>query len=203
MEQLQVILANDIIYVHGTVNGIEATFTLVEIGLWSAVVDKAEDYKYVIVITAYNSLGTPTTYEATMYKFDGYIPSKFDWTKYDYYNAEDLVRVESNTQFIADELTKLSYIPNIDVIKTDWDEEKLPYRNEIKRVERNIDALKECFYTPIGWQNIKDWDVEKKFNYLDAIRFEQNLHALLTTLENLKANMKYSGTFASGQEVVL
>lgn len=45
-EQLSVKLGLDIIYVYGTVNGVEATFTLVEAGIWSAVVDKAVDGKY-------------------------------------------------------------------------------------------------------------------------------------------------------------
>ena len=67
-EQLAVQLTLDIIYVYGEVNGAVAEFTLTAPGVWSAVVPKAEDGRYEVTITAYNSLGTPTTYSAVLYK---------------------------------------------------------------------------------------------------------------------------------------
>jgi len=135
MEQLQVNLGLDVIYVNGTVNGVEATFTLVETGLWSAVVDKAADGKYAVVITAYNSLGTPTTYENTIYKLDNLIQSKLDWTQWDYYNAEDLVRVEANTQFVADYLEVWDIMRYLLTVKADWAMQDY-HDTQINRIEK-------------------------------------------------------------------
>lgn len=202
-EQLQVNLGLDIIYVYGTVNGIEATFNLVEAGIWSAVVPKAADGKYIISIAAYNSLGTSTTYEATMYKLSGLIQSKLDWTQWDYYNAEDLIRVEANTQFVADYLGSMGYIAGLQQVKTDWTMFGFPTIAEINRVEDNIDALKECFYAPAGWGDRKTWSKGKKFNWKDALRYEKNLHLLTQMINLIKDATVYAGTFNAGQEVIL
>ncbi len=202
-EQISVNLANDIIYVYGIVNDVEVSFELVEIGVWSAVVDKAEDGRYVVSITAYNSLGTQTEYNTTIYKLGGLIPPKMNWARYDYYNAADLVRVEANTQYIADMLIDMGYIPDVGAIKADWEMTDFPYLSEIKRVDINIDELKNCFYAPDGWENKKDWDTNKTFSYVDANRFEKNLYLLDYIIELLKDGTIYSGTFYSGQDVIL
>lgn len=202
-EQLQVNLGLDVIYVHGTVNGIEATFTLVDTGIWSAVVDKAPDGKYEVVITAYNSLGTHTTLETTIYKLDGLIQSKLDWTQWDYYNAEDIIRVEANTQFVADYLATMGYIADLQGVKADWTMLDFPTITEINRIENNINALQECFYAPEGWQNKKTWSKGKRFSWEDALRYEKNLHLLTEMINLIKDATVYSGTFSSGQEVIL
>lgn len=202
-EQLNVSLGLDVVYVYGTVNGVEATFNLVESGIWSAVVQKAADGKYIVSITAYNSLGTPTTYEATIYKLDGLIQSKLDWTQWDYYNVEDLFRVEANTQFVADYLGSMGYNADLQQVKTDWTMFGFPTITEMNRIENNIDALKECFYAPEGWQDKKTWIKGKKFSWEDALRFERNLHLLTQMINLIKDATIYSGTFNSGQEVIL
>lgn len=202
-EQISVNLANDIIYVYGIVNDVEVSFELVEIGVWSAVVDKAEDGRYVVSITAYNSLGTQTEYNTTIYKLGGLISPKINWTRHDYYNAADLVRVEANVQYIKDILADMGYLPDIDTIRADWEMTDFPYLSEIKRVDINIDELKNCFYAPDGWENKKDWDTNKTFSYIDANRFEKNLYLLDYIIGLLKDGTIYSGTFYSGQDVVL
>lgn len=202
MEQVQVSLGLDIIYVHGSVNGIEATFSLVETGLWSAVVDKAVNGKYTVVITAYNSLGTATTYETTIYKLEGLIQSKLDWTQWDYYNAEDLIRVEANTQFVADYLESMGYIAGLQQIKVDWTMLDYPTLSTINKIESNIEKLKNCFYAPNGWQDRKTWVTKMKFSYQDALRFEKNLDLLVKIIDLIKNSTKYAGTFSAGQEVI-
>ena len=203
MEQLNISLGLDIIYVHGTVNGTEATFTLVDTGIWSAVVPKAADGKYAVVITAYNSLGTPTTLETVIYKLDGLIQSKLDWTQWDYYNAEDLIRVEANTQFVADYLSTMGYIADLQGVKVDWTMLDFPTITEINRIENNINSLQECFYAPEGWQDRKIWLRGKKFSWEDALRYEMNLHLLTQMINLIKDATVYAGTFNSGQEVIL
>jgi hypothetical protein len=202
-EQLQVNLGLDTIYVYGTVNGVEATFTLVEVGIWSAVVEKAVDHKYVVVITAYNALGTPTTYETIIYKLEGLIAPKLDWTRNDYYNVEDLVRVEANTQYIAEMLNEMGYKADLQLIKVDWDMHDFPFISRFNKIENNLDALKEGFYLPEGWKNKKTWIKGMRFSWEDALRYEKNLHLLTEMIDLIKDATVYSGTFNSGQEVII
>ena len=74
---------------------------------------------------------------------------------------------------------------------------------EINRVEDNINALKECFYAPAGWENKKTWAKGKKFSWEDALRYEKNLHLLTHMINLIKDATVYAGTFNSGQEVIL
>lgn len=202
-EQLSIKLNLDIIYVYGTVNGVEATFSLVEAGIWQAVVDRAEDGRYEVVITAYNSLGTPTVYETVIYKLNELIQSKLNWTKDDYYNAEDLVRVEANIQFVADYLESMGYHAELQEIYANWKMEDFPFRSYINRIETNIDALQECFYAPEGWGEKKTWVQDMKFSWQDALRYEKNLQLLTEIINLIKDGTVYAGTFYAGQEVIL
>lgn len=202
MERISIKLGLGIVYVSGKVNDIEKEFTLEENGIWTTIAEKAEDSKYKIEITAYNSLGTSTTLETVIYKLDGLIQSKLDWTQWDYYNAEDLVRVEANTQFVADYLATMGYIADLQEVKADWAMQDFPTIAQINRIEDNIDALQECFYAPEGWDNKKIWAKGKKFSWEDALRYEKNLYLLTEIINLIKDATVYSGTFSAGQEVI-
>lgn len=201
IEQLKVSLGLDINYVYGTVNGVEANFSLSAPGIWTAIVSKSNDGKYVIEITAYNSLGTVTQYNVTIYRLDDLITPKLDWKSTDYYNAEDLSRVEANTQCIYDYLIDMGYVPSLGLIKS-WNSVGFPGLDEINRVENNIEALGISFYKPAGWGNKKIWINGKKFDYTDANRYENNLALLMQMIKLIKDNIKYSGAFSAGEEVI-
>jgi len=128
---------------------------------------------------------------------------KLDWTQLDNYNFEDLNRVESNVQSIANLLEEMAYVPELQAVKIDWDMKTLPTLTQINRVESNMDALRQSFYAPAGWDNRKTWILDMKFNWEDALRFERNLDLLQQLIKLVKDSMKYSGTFNSGQEVIL
>ncbi|HCX63440.1 MAG TPA: hypothetical protein DHU59_13525 [Clostridiales bacterium] len=128
---------------------------------------------------------------------------KLDWTQLSYYNAEDLTRVESNVQSVADLLEEMAYIPELQAVKDDWNMQNLPTLTQINRIESNIDALRQSFYTPVGWEDRKTWIIGMKFNWEDALRFERNLNLLQQLIGLVKDSMKYAGTFVSGQEVIL
>lgn len=136
-------------------------------------------------------------------QIDGSIQSKLNWTKRDYYNAEDLVRVEVNTQFVAEYLETMGYLAELQEVKADWLMQNFPTISEINRIENNIEALRECFYAPQGWKNKKTWIKGMKFSWEDALRYEKNLHLLTQMINLIKDATVYSGTFNSGQEVIL
>lgn len=128
---------------------------------------------------------------------------KLDWTQLDNYNFEDLNRVESNVQSIANFLEEMAYVPELQAIKEDWTMRGFPTLTQINRIESNIDALRQSFYAPTGWDNRKTWISGMKFNWEDALRFESNLNLLQQLINLVKDSMKYSGTFSAGQEAIL
>lgn len=198
-EQLAINLTLDIIYVYGVVNGSVADFALTAPGVWSAVVPKAEDGRYEVTITAYNSLGTPTVYSTVIYKLNELMPLKTDWGALDYYNAVDLNRVEANTQYIADYLNILSYLVTLEPIETGRDYKSIAFADELSRVERNIHAVATGFITPSGYEQPKGWAALAPFDYREANRLERNLQLLYTWATGVVASFKRCGTFICGE----
>lgn len=203
MEQLSVHLMPDTIYVHGTVNGAEADFSLTAPGTWTATVPKAEDGRYDVMITAYNSLGTPTEYSTTIYKLEDMLPGKTDWKADDYYNADDLNRVEANTQFIAEFLQSMDYVIPLEPVETGRNKESIEFADGLSRVERNIELIRNKFLTPPGYAAGKVWTALMAFSYIDANRLERNLELLYKWGLIAKDNLRYCGTFACGEEGVI
>ncbi len=201
-ETLAVTLGLDVIYVSGTVNGLEAEFALVGPGVWEAIVPKAEDGMYAVSITAYNSLGTPTTYQTTIYRGEGLIPLKTDWGPQDFYRPDDLNRVEADTQYIAEFLEEAGYAVELEAIRVDRDVQGYEFADSLSRVERNIDALKAAFVEPPGYEQPKVWQAGKRHSYVDANRLERNLQVLYDWAVGVVASLKYCGTFVCGEEVI-
>lgn len=198
-EQLNVSLALDVIYVHGTVNGVEADFTLTAPGVWTATVPRAEDGRYVVSITAYNSLGTPTVYETTIVKLDDLLPLKTDWVATDTYNADDLNRVEASTDYIAGRLAEAGYPATLGTIDTGRTIERIEFADMLNRVESNIDALHSAFVALPNYQEPKEWGAGMPFDYRDANRLERNLLLIYTWLNRTIDAFRYCGTFACGE----
>lgn len=199
-ETLSVALGLEVIYVSGMVNGIEAVFSLAAPGVWEAVVPKAEDGLYHVSITAYNSLGTPTTYETTIYRGEGLIPLKTDWGPQDYYGPDDLNRVEANTQFIAEYLGTAGYPVALEDVKVDRDVTDYEFADSLTRVEQNIDAIRAVFMEPPGYQQPRAWQAGKRHSYVDANRVEQNLQLLYDWAVVVVGGLRYCGTFYCGED---
>ncbi len=125
------------------------------------------------------------------------------WTKESTYEAVDLNRVENNTEHISNLLAQYGYASGIISIIKNRTIESYDDITSINRVESNINKLKNCFYTPEGWQARKTWIANMKFDYTDAFRYENNLNMLFNLANTLIDNLKYTGTFSSGQEVIL
>lgn len=202
MEQLSINLASDISYVSGIVNGEEATFSLTSPGIWSATVPKAEDGRYTIEITAYNNLGTPTVYNTIIYKLEGMIPGKTNWTSNDYYNAEDLNRVEANTQFVAEYLESIDFTIPLEEVKAGRDMISIDFISSINRIERNLDSVRSNMITPPGYGPMRVWTNRIGFDYRDANRYERNLELLYKWAHLIFDSYKYCGEFVCGEDVI-
>ena len=203
IEQVEVKLALDIIYVHGTVNDVEANFQLQEEGLWVAIVEKSLDYRYVISITTYNSLGNETTYNTTLYKPEQFEMVKTDWTPTDYYNFQDINRVESNTKLISDLVVIFKSESNIGDITADRDMKSIEFADSLNRLENNIKTLINELNTPTGVEEPKTyWSYNMPFSFEDANRLEKNLLILYKYVTGNINNFKYCGMFTCGDEGV-
>jgi hypothetical protein len=116
-----------------------------------------------------------------------------------YINWGDLSRIEINCRYIAEQLNLYGYKVNI-TVKTDWDMAEFPYLIEINRIRDNINTLITAYHKMLGSPDIKYWN---SLNWQDMNSLEQNLLNLNNLLELMKQSFRYSGTFYSGQEVVL
>lgn len=203
-EQLSVQLGLDIVYVNGLVNGEVADFQLTGEGVWSATVPSNDEGRYEIEINAYNTLGTMSTYSTVIYFWDGLILPITNWTSSDHYNAADLVRVEANTQYVADTMITAGYHPALAEFKLDWTKTDIPFISDINRIERNILALAQVLRMqmyPDGWEDpVTNWASGMGFDYQDANRLEKNIALLYDLVIRAIANFKYTGTFACGEE---
>jgi hypothetical protein len=132
-----------------------------------------------------------------------WINPKTNWTNEDYYNAEDINRVENNTLEVANYLNDLQYVISLETVKTDRNMTSIDFLSSINRIERNIDTIKNNFLIPPDYQNKKNWTLGMGFSYLDANRWENNLNSLYKWALAVKDNYKYCGTFYIGEEVIL
>jgi hypothetical protein len=101
MQTLSVWVGVNIIYLYGTVNGVEATFTLTGGGHWEATVPRSEDDIYTISLQAYSVSGLEYEGTYTIHLLTGWITPKTDWTHDDYENVEDFNRQKHNVKYIA------------------------------------------------------------------------------------------------------
>lgn len=66
-ETLRATLPVDVVYVYGTVNGEETTWTRTQGDDWESIVDRVPDDTYVIHLEATNSAGTQADFDFTLY----------------------------------------------------------------------------------------------------------------------------------------
>lgn len=198
-ENLSINLSNDISYVYGKVNGVEADFTLSAPGIWSTTVDKSLDGKYLIEITVYNNAGTYINYNTAIYKLDKILGLKTDWTSEEYYNLEDFNRVEINTQFLKDYLARIGYKTKDLEFIIDRNYNNIDFLSSINRIENNIENIKNSFITPPNYLGNKAWTFGLGFSYVDANRLEKNLEQLYFWAQKTEESFLYCGQINCGE----
>lgn len=126
-----------------------------------------------------------------------WLPPKIDWTLNDYYNAEDLNRVESNTQEVANLVRKVVGLTvSLNNPITNRDYKYLEFASDLNRIESNIQCLKVI---NIPWEPMKtNWRDGDSFDYRDANRLEINIYNLYKTLYGNSNNIRYCGQFKCG-----
>ena len=201
-EQVSVRLASDILYVEGYVNGSIADFQKQENNIWSATVDKSDDNIYEVYIKAYDSNGLSSEVSTTLYYgvnliYDRTTKDLYDKTDKAYYNASDLNRVETATEYIAKLLKLYSYFKSDLVCKKDWLMSDFPTNAEMERYLNNIRLLIDSFYVKKDTPSLPN-----NMNYLDikkANNIEKVLYDLNNLIENMISQFNYCGEIYSGE----
>lgn len=128
-------------------------------------------------------------------------PPKLDWTPTDYYNAEDMNRVEHNTVAVAELVRLFAPVSNLAIVDN-RDMSHIEFADSLNRVEQNLFTLAKR-YIPVGWIAPKtNWRANDAFNYQDANRLECNVNLLYQYYWGNNLNFKYCGNYTCGEDVM-
>lgn len=127
---------------------------------------------------------------------------KLNWTSDDFYNPEDLNRVENNTLEVAQLIQQLiGSNVNLEPTEVNRNYSSIEFADGLNRVERNLERLSVLNLS--GLQQLKTtWIAGDPFSYRDAIRLENNLYLLYSVLSKNTTNVSYCGIFNCGEDVI-
>ena len=222
-QTVAVTLPTDVVYVSGTVNGVEYTWTNVDADRWEAVVDRTESEIYVVALTLINDLGTTTHANFTLYY--GVLNLVTDRTERDVerwrllhskgwdalteaektewragmkgaYNYEDMNRVESAVVFIANRLGEAGYFV-APVVHPEWHVGDHPTKEDMNQYFDNIALLRSML--PLYATTPAVPTTENRLDYLAANAIEQILSDLDRQISAINQSWYYAGDVFTGE----
>ena len=222
-QTVAVTLPHEVIYVSGSVNGIDYTWTNTDENRWEAVVDRTESEIYVVVLTLINDLGTTTTTHFTLYY--GVLNLVTDRTERDVerwrllhskgydaltaaekaewdagmkgaYNYEDMNRVESAVVFVAKRLVEAG-IYVAPVVHPEWHIGDHPTKADMDRYFGNIALLRSML--PLYATTPAAPTTSKRLDYLAANAIEQILSDLDRQITAINQSWYYAGDVFTGE----
>lgn len=116
-------------------------------------------------------------------------------------NVSDLNRIESNTEWMHDQLLSYGYSTTVVDIKTDWVEADLMYLDDIDRIRQNVKNVVEAYYALADNPEITLGDDKLTTTHINTL--EHNLYNLNIVLQRMLESFRRSGTFRAGQGVIL
>jgi hypothetical protein len=129
---------------------------------------------------------------------------KVNWSADDYYNFDDLNRVENALSELSDKVsffTGQTY--NFEIISNRTMASIETY-DSLNRIESNTALLGQDLNKPEGYiEPFIYWFYNKSFSYQDANRLEQNLQVLNNYVTGNIYNIKYCGMTTTGDEGVI
>jgi hypothetical protein len=130
---------------------------------------------------------------------------KTDWLPSDYYNFEDLNRVEQATQVVRGRVAVFrGQLVTLEPIKTNRNTKTIEFADSLNRLETNIYRLIITFPETMSFREPKtNWTHDQPFDFSDAIRLEKNLYDMYYLIENNISNIPYCGTVIAGERGVL
>ncbi len=113
------------------------------------------------------------------------------------YNYEDLNRVGEAVQYLADQLGGYGYLVEVKP-KTNWAENTIPLAGQVETYLNDLNALKAKFYGTTDLPDTMD-----NIDLEDANNIEKLLIEIEIYINWMVAGFRKSGTFKSGQGVIL
>lgn len=222
-QTIDVSLPGGVVYVTGTVNGAEYTWT--QIGAaWRAVVSRADDDRYVVALTAIDTQGVTRTYGLTLYY--GLLHLITDRTQADVnrarallrkwwagtmtdaekaewaldlkgtYNASDLNRVGAAVRYVAGRLREYGYSVAV-APKEDWLVDDDPTAGQMESFRRDIAAIRAALAVKPSTPPVPD--SMDGLTYIEANNIEQILLDVDALLTLISQGLYYSGEIYAGE----
>lgn len=129
---------------------------------------------------------------------------KYEWKPTDYYNYEDLNRIEEAVYLVAYKATQLGRIFSLSNCIFDRNMSSVEFADSLNRIENNIRILGDSLNEPQGFISPRtDWSYNSSFSFNDANRLKHNLILLYNyALQNV-GYWKYAGAYIVGDEGVV
>ena len=194
-------LPSGVIYVSGTVNGVETTWTNTEGEIWQTVADRSEHDVYVVALEMVGATGSVTKATFTLYYGLHLITDRTNadvanGTEKGSYNASDLNRVNAAMNYVAGRLLEYGYAPSIQTksnwMETDWITESAAqqYLDNLTKLRQQFSLLQSTPPAPGNMQGL---------TYTEANNIEKILEDIDFLLTNISKAWVYSGEVYSGE----
>lgn len=141
--------------------------------------------------------------KSTYADLQGILNFKTDWNVDDYYNFEDLNKVEIKTRLIRE---LVEYFKGIEInfeTKENRTINTIEFAESINRLENNIKLLGGILNNPTDFIEPKTyWWYNTPFSYEDANRLEKNLKTLYVYTRGNIFNFRHCGAYTCGAELI-
>ena len=128
---------------------------------------------------------------------------KTDWNSDDYFNVDDLNRIESNTLEVYLLAKVLRGAFDLEEIKINHDMKAIPFADLLNKIERNINAIGDKLYKPKNWNPLAAaWQANMPFSYQTLNMWESNLLLLYNYAKGNIDKIPYCGQIYAGEEVI-
>ena len=202
-QTVRVPLASSVLYVSGTVNGVDKIWTREEGGWWSTTADRADDGVYRVALSIVYGDGQTASDSVTLYyglvlitdRTEQDVTSK---TAKGSYNTSDLNRVGAAMAYLRDRFNANGYDIQIDP-KTTWRESDVPTQSDMTLYLGHLGTLKSAITLP-EWTPESPASMED-LTYSKANDIEEILEIIDTAITIMVDAVWYSGELYSGEAV--
>lgn len=128
-------------------------------------------------------------------------PLNYNHTDQEFWNYTDLNRVNDWTLYIKNQLSTLGY--NASIVSKTWKLGDYPTPSRLATIRNNINALKNAWFTPSDWRELKKVTREDGRETITAEQVnaqEWDLHLLASALDGMIASFPYAGEWYAGEE---
>lgn len=110
------------------------------------------------------------------------------------FNASDLLRIENNMRYLADELNSLYYRNDV-ATERNWSMSSLPNAANITRLINNVNKLWTAYFMPPNSPNLPT----SLITYEQVNALEKNLYLIKNMMDSMINSFRECGTFECGE----